>query len=256
MKFYKLQAFGNDFVVIFQDLNNDEILRICNPKLGIGCDQLFVLEEERSVKIYNNDASEVSFCGNGLRALAYLQSIRSGRNIFEFDVSGARYALRVLDNKCVMLKLARAPIFIPVHEALTQLLNGVTGVLTFDVVDIGNRNLAIFLDKLEKVDFLAIKSQISNLGVFQDDLNMSFNVIDSDGSIRSTVIERGAGETLSCGSGAIASVASALRNGLIQPGQIEVHQPGGTILHEISDDYQISQMGESHLVFEGEYYLA
>lgn len=254
MKFYKLQAFGNDFVVIFNDLDKEQVLKICHPKFGIGCDQLFILEGEDNVKIYNNDGSDVSFCGNGLRALAYLQSKRCGRNIFEFNVCDVRYNLRVLDNNLVRLKINRAPIFITVNSALNQLLNGITNVIAFNIIDIGNKNLAIFFDKDDNIDFFAIKSQISNLGIFLDDLNMSFNIVLPNGNIKSRVIERGAGETLSCGSGALSTVISAVKNGLVPLGTVNVEQPGGALIHEISGDYQLYQTGESHIVFEGEYY--
>lgn len=255
MKFYKLQSSGNDFVVIFQDLTHKEILRICNPKLGVGCDQLLVLKGTSDVIIYNSDGSDVSFCGNGLRSLAYLQNRLLNRGIFEYSVAGLRYSVRVLDDGSVRLKVGKRPVFISIPETLEQLLNGITGVIGFNMIDIGNRNLVIFFNKKDGIDYFSIKSQITSLGVLQDDLNISFATTMSDGTISTFIIERGAGSTMSCGSSGIATVASAMKNGLIGPGEIMIRQPGGELMHEISKDYEINQIGRSTLVFEGEYFL-
>lgn len=254
MKFYKLQALGNDFIVLFNSIDNDIVKKICDRRFGIGCDQLIILHDEKDVEIYNQDGSDVSFCGNGLRSLAYLQSKLTNKKVFDFYIYSTLYHLVVLDDFKVELSFNQMPIFINAPISLAQLLNGITEVIAFEIVDIGNRNLVIFLDKND-YDYMAIKNKIMSLGVFQDDLNMSFCHIIGNNEIESTIIERGAGFTLSCGSGGLASTASALKHNLVNTGIVKIKQPGGTLIHDIASDFHMTQTGESHLVFDGECYI-
>lgn len=233
--FVKMHGLGNDFVIVHnQTLSPDEIRKISDRRLGVGCDQLLNLipsaMADIEVRIYNADGSVASACGNAMRCVAKLlatQRIIVGDRIIETEVM--QDAIRV--------KMGAYSI-----EDIS--LSGVYGA---HFVDVGNPHIVLFgVDASEE---LALDLQNKIRG----GVNVEFVSVLSHNSISVKVWERGVGWTKACGTGACAAAAVGFKKYDMNKA-ISVKLEGGTL--EIEMDCQdIYMSGSAEFVFEGKYVL-
>jgi len=207
LPFTKMQAQGNDFIVLngltteLPKLSNEFVRRITERRYGIGCDQLLVLEKSEDndahMRIFNNDGSEAANCGNGLRCVGKL-------------------LIQQLGKECVSIALADRN----VNAEAT--INGICvdmGAAT--VTDSNDVHVDVHVGNEHRVFFEATEA-------FPSDRNVEIVTGQIANHAYIDIIERGAGRTLACGTGACATAAAIWHiEGEVRPLTIEM--PGGTV---------------------------
>jgi diaminopimelate epimerase len=264
--FTKMHGLGNDFIVIdcrqrepanMSDLSK----RLCNRRFGIGADQMLLLlnsgDADFMMRIFNADGSEVEMCGNGMRCLAkYIWD----RGFSEKDLLSIKTPAGVVrpEKSGEMVKVDMGePVlegrFIPVR------LEGIIKDFTLEIdgrefkitcVSMGNPHAVIAVDNLDSFDVKKYGELIENHELFPNRINVEFmEVIDSE-AVKMRVWERGAGETMACGTGAAAVAVAANLKGLTGK-RISVILHGGELGIEWNEDNHVYLTGPATEVFEG-----
>ncbi len=251
LKFTKMQSLGNDFVML-NGVNEsiemtEQIARhIAHRRFGIGCDQILVAESGQKngndggksgyrLRIFNSDGSEVGQCGNGARCFArYLhdQGLTRDQRI-NIRTKTTKMQLHLKPDGSVTVDMGVpefAPAKIPLavtEPASRYQANTGCGDIEFYAVGLGNPHCVIQVSRVDTADVQIIGSAMENNPLFPERINVGFRQIISRQKIKLRVYERGAGETLGCGSGACAAVATGIRDGLLDS-EVEVVLPGGS----------------------------
>jgi len=260
--FTKLQGSGNDFIVIdnrFQLIKNrPEFARtICPRKTGIGADGVLFLEKSEladfKMRIFNPDGSEPGMCGNGARCIArfaHLKKIVGEKCSFE-TLSGKIFSQ--IKNNRVRIRMKD-----PSRPQLNLEINLEEGSYTGHFLDTGVPHFVLFVPEVEKIDLPKMGSRIRYHGKFQPEgTNVDFAEIKDD-TVRMRTYERGVeAETLSCGTGAVATALAAnLVYALNSP--VKIRTPGGDLkvyfqksgTHNFT---QVSLEGKAEVVYEGKW---
>lgn len=266
-KFLKMHGLGNDFVIFDGrddgfSLPSQEIQRIGDRRRGIGFDQMIILYPAKSktsdvfMKIYNNDGSEVSACGNATRCVAdrLLQKLTKDQIVIE--TKAAQLKCRrdgdkiAVDMGKALLEWQKIPLS---HEADTLSLPIVEGAFSPPVgVNMGNPHAVFFVDDVINVSLEKIGPRIEHHSLFPERTNVEFAQILSRTKIRMRVWERGAGITQACGTGACATGVAAVRRGLTER-KVEIRLDGGSLDIEWREsDGHVLMTGDSALAYEGE----
>lgn len=234
VNFVKMHGLGNDFVVIDQitqnlKLHTAHLKRIADRHLGIGCDQILILEPPIRpdahfyLRIFNANGQEVEQCGNGIRCAArfFYDSGFARDNMLYADCISGPLECRIDSDEEVTIKLA-IPQFDPKHipftanaEALHYPLSLEDQTVQIAAVSLGNPHAVIEVPDIDTALVKKWGSQISRHSRFPKGANVSFMQIIDKNNIRLRVYERGVGETLACGSGAVASAVSGIKNGTL-----------------------------------------
>jgi diaminopimelate epimerase len=278
LRFSKMHGAGNDFVVI--DLRHGEIAptaalaaAIGDRHTGVGFDQLLTIEKpERPgaiarYRIWNSDGSLAQQCGNGARCVA-AWLVRDGAATaatFSLDSPAGRVEVENVGDGRYSLDLgvpdfepARVPMA-PLGSSLlatspdeyTTTLNG--RPVVFGAASMGNPHALIVVDDIVRAPVAELGRALQDSGVFPDGVNVGFAQIVARDDIRLRVFERGAGETLACGSGASAALAILVRQGRADR-LARVRLPGGILdIAWPRDDAPVRMAGPAVFVFEGEW---
>jgi len=262
--FVKMHGLGNDFI-IFDNIDNPTIYdakfinKISNRRLGIGCDQVMIIEnteepENFRVKIYNSDGSETGACGNGTRCVAdYLMKKKDINSLTIKSISNDMFCTKI-DNS-VLVNMG-VPKFnwneIPLSKKQdTQ--NVKLDEFEAFCLSIGNPHAVIFMSNLEELENLNINSigpRLEKNSIFPEFANIEFVSILQDKSLRMRVWERGAGMTSACGSGACASlIAASVLNKSAKENKIVLD--GGDLFIKWLDNGSVTLSGDTERVFEG-----
>lgn len=224
--FTKMQGLGNDFVVINATqqafkLSPAEIIKMADRHLGIGFDQLLVLEPSSNktadfdYRIFNADGSEVSQCGNGARCIArFIQEQRlSEKNEIILNTHAGELQTRLQADGQVTVNMG-VPTFIPSEIPFTNTNSTppyqteIAGnIIHFYAAGMGNPHAVIQVKNIDDAPVNTIGKEMESNSLFPERVNVGFMQIISPDEIRLRVFERGAGETLACGSGACAAAA-------------------------------------------------
>lgn len=275
--FTKMHGLGNDFMVIdatrqSPTLSPERIRLWADRHVGIGFDQLLIVEPPTSpdalftYRIFNADGSEVGQCGNGARCFArYVvdKGLTREREI-PVDTKSGLITLHINDNGDVTVDMGApitAPARIPfVAEKASQryvlelptLVAGRTEV-TIDALSMGNPHAVIDVPDVQLAPVDLLGPLIERHARFPERVNVGFMEVVNRQMIRLRVFERGAGETLACGTGACAAVVSGIRRGLLDS-PCRVHLPGGQLLIAWSGDAHtpVLMTGPAVTVFEGQ----
>jgi len=268
--FIKMHGLGNDFVVfdaINQKINltTQQIQFIADRHFGIGCDQVLLVEAPRSLdtdfyyRIFNADGSEVEQCGNGARCFANFVNITglSDKEILHVGTLSGSIHLRHEDNGYVRVNMGMPqlePALIP-FEAERQLKHYSIEVdnqsVKIAAVSMGNPHAVIQVKSVADAPVERIGASLEKHPRFPRRVNVGFMAVKDRGHIDLRVFERGAGETLACGSGACAAVVAGRMNGLLDE-QVEVNLPGGTLMVSwAGDEAPVWMSGPAVQVFEG-----
>ncbi|MEJ2534839.1 MAG: diaminopimelate epimerase [Gammaproteobacteria bacterium] len=245
------------------DLDPERARALADRHLGIGCDQLLVLHEGAGgalarFEIWNADGSRAEQCGNGVRCIGrYLQmnGETTGED-FTLDGPAGPVRLRCLEDGRVRVALGRAvfePASVPTtlepREGLCELeLEG--GRVTLGVVSMGNPHAVLRVDDAEAAPIRDLGARIGADPAFPEGCNVGFAEVADRDTLRLRVFERGAGETLACGSGACAAAAHAHRMGWVGE-RVRVIQPGGLLIIDLAGDGEIHMTGPATHVFRG-----
>jgi len=271
-RFSKMHGAGNDFVLL--DLRRGdappppaEVARMADRHRGIGFDQLLTVEAATSpgalaaYRIWNADGSIAGQCGNGARCVAaWLR--RDGVPMaqrFRLDSPDGpvEAELRADGEVAIVLGHPRfAPAEVPLRlgaGALEHRLATPWGELRFGAVSMGNPHAVIEVAELAATDVAGIARWLQAQAVFPEGVNVGFAEVRADDRIALRVYERGAGETLACGSGACAAVAVLVRRGRVGR-TVQVDLPGGRLrIDWPTDDTPLRMTGPAAFVFDGEW---
>ena len=250
LAFTKMQGLGNDFVMLDAvrqsfDLSTEAIQAIADRRFGIGCDQILVVHPARSVEhdfryqIFNSDGSEVENCGNGARCFArfVLDQALSTQKEITVETLGGSLKLHCLDDGRVQVDMGipkTDPKDLPMISDIqgpfqTLKLGEHTKEIT--IISMGNPHAIQRVEDLKKAGVTTEGPLIENHDFFPKRVNAGFMQIMSRNSLHLRVWERGAGETLACGTGACAAVASGILRDWLDH-RVEVHTRGGNLTIE------------------------
>jgi len=278
IKFTKMHGAGNDFVVI-DAINQSVALTpaqwqfIADRRFGIGADQMLVVEKTHTngvdfrYRIYNNDGGEVEQCGNGARAFVRFvtdKGLTAKRAIRVETMSGV-IEPRLEDDGRITVDMG-APILTPADvpfdaDGLTSRTQGedvqwpveVAGkTVWMSVVSMGNPHAVQVVEDSEAAPVATDGPLIEHHARFPRRVNAGFMQVVDRHHINLRVYERGAGETLACGTGACAAVVAGIRRGLLDaPVAVQTH--GGVLSIDWAGPGQSVMMtGPAVSVFEGE----
>lgn len=281
MHFTKLQGLGNDFVLVDargKDRDWSRLARaMCRIHFGIGADGLLVLlhseEADFRMRIFNPDGSEAEACGNGLRCFVrYLADhvVTDGHNTFRIEtMAGIRPAKLIKDEGGVRIQVGMGepefkPASIPIAPdarkgKLFDIMLGdypleMSGrKLRLNFVSMGNPHAVCFIDEpVADFPLKDIGPAVEKYKLFPKGVNFEVARVLSRNSIEMRVWERGAGETLACGSGACATAIAAQLTGLTDA-KVEVILPGGPAGVEWTKKSEAFLTGPAEPVFSGEW---
>jgi diaminopimelate epimerase len=262
--FTKLHGNGNDFILI--DEFRGEVIpdksgfaaRYCNRRFGIGADGVLYLgksdKADISMRIFNSDGSEAEMCGNGIRCLAkyaldegYITKSAS----VETPAGNLSVALRIGDETWITVNMG-IPVFerekIPA-KGMGEFLNVPLHGFNVSAVNTGVPHAVIFVDSFES-RLMAIAPEIRYDPVFPKGINVNFVILNSRDEITVHTYERGVeAETLSCGTGCVASAAVAHKLGKTCR-KVKVNTEGGELRIILANDGAYME-GPAEPVFEG-----
>lgn len=298
IKFYKLNGQGNDFILIDATISNielekDSISRLCDRHFGIGADGLILIRNSKAgdffMDYYNHDGSVAEMCGNGIRCMAAFinDKIMPGKNIFNIDTRAGIKKIEIKTDGNIKVDMGPPvfePEYIPVlitEEFLKSdnyqesiYINNVkflhnypvsayNQVFNVNCVSMGNPHCVIIVK--ESIDLYGIPLHewgpaLENNPVFPEKTNVEFIKIVNEKEIQMRVWERGAGETLACGTGACAAAVCSIMLEKIEQTEIPVHLPGGILKiywNNVNEDLIKNSLksvyleGKVKFVFEG-----
>ena len=275
MKFTKMHGIGNDYVYVncFEETvsNPSAVAKFVSDRhFGIGSDGLILIKPsdvaDCEMDMYNLDGSQGAMCGNGIRCVAkyaYDYGIVNKTNISVATKSGIKYLDLTLgdDGKVALVKVNMgAPILtsrqIPVVSSKEQVIDEPLNVdgTTYHItaVSMGNPHGVVFVDSVADIDIEKIGPKFENHPMFPDRVNTEFIELVDDKTIKMRVWERGAGETLACGTGACASAYASYLNKKTGK-KVLVHLLGGDLQIEYDEEKDtIFMTGPATTVFDGE----
>jgi diaminopimelate epimerase len=209
--FAKYQGAGNDFVIIddrascFPIENNALIARLCHRQKGIGADGLILLQDSHQadfrMRIFNADGREAAMCGNGLRCLIhFIHALGNIQTSYLIETGHALYSAIFRDEQ-ISIDMGIPQVK---HWGVELLLK--SGTRTAYVVHTGVPHAVIFVPDLKQVDLLNEGKEIRNHSLFiPEGVNVNFACAIAENEIQMRTYERGVeGETLACGTGAVA----------------------------------------------------
>lgn len=269
--FVKMHGLGNHFVIVdgrVESYRPDEatIVRLCDPRFGIGADQLVVLEPPSAegadvfMRLYNVDGREVEACGNATRCVAWLLLEEQGADSVVVEtLAGTLDCERSGDHRvtCDLGVVSGDWQTIPMAEKTDTLKVDVPelGLESGVAVNVGNPHIVFFVDDLEALDIETLAVSLQSNPMFPESVNVSFAEVHGPDRILLIVYERGAGFTLACGTGASAATWAARQRGLVEDGEVTVTLPGGDVQIEIAsvdDEYHAVMTGPVAFAFRGE----
>lgn len=276
MKFLKMHGLGNDFVIVEEKALpgvgslKDFAVKVCNRHLGIGADGLVVISPSEkgdlSMRIYNSDGSEAEMCGNAIRCIAkyaYEEGIVSKSKMAVETLAGRIMPeLIIREGKVVSVKVDMgkprlSPEDIPIIAEMDKVVAMPIEVLgqefKITCVSMGNPHCIVFVPDLKEIKLQEWGQAICGNPLFPKQTNVEFIQVLDDANMLMRVWERGAGETLACGTGACASAVAGVLNGKTGP-RVTVHLAVGNLKIEWNEDSRkVFMTGPAERVFEGTY---
>ena len=227
LNFTKMHGLGNDFIVIDAikqsvSLTPQQVQQLADRHFGIGCDQLLLVEAATTAasdfryRIYNADGGEVQQCGNGARC--FMRFVRdhglTDKSQLQVETLGGPLQLTLqadgrisVDMGVPRLEPADIPFVAPQREP-AYVLDVLDRHLEIAAISMGNPHAVLLVDDIENAPVASVGPALEHHPRFPERANVGFMQIVDDSCIRLRVFERGAGETLACGSGACAAVVA------------------------------------------------
>lgn len=274
INFTKMQGAGNDYIYI-NCLDStpadpsDLAVRMSDRHFGVGGDGIvLILPSETAdfrMRMFNADGSEAQMCGNASRCI--------GKYVYDNRLTQAttvsletRAGIKILqlhigaDNKVESVTVDMgAPVFaaadVPAICSTSEMVDMPVAEfpeMRINAVSMGNPHGVIFVESLDDIDVHGIGRQLEVNPIFPEKANIEFAEVLNPAEIRMRVWERGSGETLACGTGACATVASAIHTGRCD-NKVTMHLLGGQLTIEQRVDGHMMMTGPAATVFEGSY---
>lgn len=271
LRFTKMQGLGNDFVVL--DAVRSTIAmtpalarRLADRHFGVGCDQVLIVEPASApdvdfrYRIFNADGGEVSQCGNGARCFARFVRDKglTDKSEIRVETRSGVIAPRLEPDGEVTVDMG-PPVFAPDRipfdsgsDALIQALEVGGQVVNITALSMGNPHAVQVVDDVERAPVNSQGPLIENHARFPERVNAGYAEVVDRHHLRLRVWERGAGETLACGTGACAAAVACVRRGLVDsPVRVSTHGGDLTIRWD-GEDNPVLMTGPAVAVFDGE----
>lgn len=271
LSFAKMHGLGNDFVVFdgirqSVELTTEQLRFLADRHFGIGCDQILVVERPRQpdvdfrYRIFNADGGEVEQCGNGARCFARFvdQEGLSSRREIRVETLGGVIVPRLEDDGNVTVEMG-VPVFAPTQivfdsasDDLVQMLPVGDEEIAITAVGMGNPHAVQVVADVDTAPVARLGPLIESHARFPQRVNAGFMQVLDRHAIRLRVFERGAGETLACGTGACAAVVAGIARGLLDS-PVRVETRGGALFVAWSGNgTPVLMTGPAITVFKGE----
>jgi diaminopimelate epimerase len=256
-RFDKMHGLGNDFVIVDArtepfDLTPSLARAIADRRTGVGCDQLIVLEPsdhaDLKMRIWNSDGGEVESCGNATRCVVQLtgaRRIETGGGLLEGEGFGAEVEVSIREPRFGWDEI---PLAYPMDTAALPLA---WGELQHPMaLNVGNPHLVFFVPDAREVPLDDLGPKIENDPAFPERINVNVTTY-VDNRLKLRTFERGAGETLACGTGACASAVAAIITKRAES-PVTVDMTGGSLIVSWAPGEPIRMRGSATHVFSGE----
>ncbi|TAJ79531.1 MAG: diaminopimelate epimerase [Gallionellaceae bacterium] len=271
LKFTKMHGAGNDFVVLDGvrqqfHLTPEQLRLLADRHFGVGCDQILLVEKSQNpevdfrYRIFNSDGGEVEQCGNGARCFVrYVHDHKlTAKHEIVVETKNGLISPRLADDGRVTVNMgapvldpARIP-FVGGSDAAVQPLDIDGTDIEISAVSMGNPHAVQVVSDVGTAPVNTQGPLIEHHPRFPKRVNAGFMQILDRSHIKLRVFERGAGETLSCGSGACAAVVAGIRRGLLDA-TVHVATRGGTLTISWAGGHApVLMTGPAITVFEGE----
>ena len=278
MMFFKMQGLGNDYVYI-DCINGKEPIdiknltnRLSNRHFGVGSDGLILLCKSKvadlKMRMFNSDGSEAQMCGNGIRCAAKLAyelgliceeittiETLSGIKTLKLNIVNGKVKTVEVDMGAPILEATKIPVSSSAKiedkkvKAEVKVKNK---KIELTCVSMGNPHAVTFVNDIKNFKVAEYGPILENADIFPEKANIEFVEVVDKNNIKMRVWERGAGETLACGTGACASTVACILNGLTDR-KVNVELLGGTLEIEWNkEDNHVYMTGPAVTVFEGE----
>jgi diaminopimelate epimerase len=276
LSFTKMHGAGNDFVVL--DGIRDELPELApiaellaDRNFGIGCDQILVVRPSKNadfrMEIFNADGSQVEMCANGIRAFYHYLRLHDHTQADEVSVEtlgGIVYPRSNGEDEVTVnmglpvLAPAKIPTTLGEGEGpvLNQALEVAGQTLQVSSISMGNPHAVIYVDgDVDDYPVEEIGPLVENHPAFPNRVNVEFVQVLSSSRVRQRTWERGAGETLACGSGACAVTVASILNGKTDR-DLRIELRGGELqINWLSEDANVFMTGPATEVFSGQFPL-
>ena len=275
MHFTKMQGIGNDYVYVncFEETVRDPealAVRISRPHFGVGSDGLVLIEPsdvaDFGMRIFNSDGSESEMCGNATRCIGkyvYERGLtdkteltlmtHAGLKQLQLRARGGKVHSVRVDMGSPELDPRRVPVDLPGEIVLGHRLDVGGMMYAIHCVSMGNPHCVIFVRDPDDVDLPMVGPLIENHRIFPNRTNVEFVTVRDRQHLRMRVWERGAGETLACGTGACAALVASVLTGKADR-EAEVRLNGGVLQIAWSpEDNHVYKEGPAEFVFDGEW---
>jgi len=254
--FVKMQAQGNDFVVLngFESAVPTVAMcqlakDICDRNFGVGADGLVIMSPAENANarmiIYNSDGTRAAMCGSALRCVAMLTSRILGQNELSIQT----------DSGLKMGRIDPSTERVSVNLGLPRLMEESKCVAGFcgDLVDVGNLHFVVYRDQLDDDPQFKYGSMLEHHPDFPATVNVHFARRITQNEVQIKIWENACGATLACGTGAVASVCSGIRQALLDT-PVTVNMPGGSVeISVLTATGEFLLDGPVELVFSGQY---
>lgn len=277
MKFTKMHGCGNDYIYVDgmkESIPNESeaAIKLSDRHFGIGGDGLIIIKKgtiaDFEMVMYNADGSRGAMCGNGIRCVAKyvydhgytdstqftIESMGKIKYIKVFTENGKAVSARV-DMGSPILTSKDIPVVCDGEKCINQSVTIGDREFTMTCVSMGNPHAVMFIDESVRDFDLNKYGKIAegNTALFPDRVNAEFARVIDRNTIEMRVYERGAGETLACGTGTCATVVAAILNGYVD-NEVTVHLLGGDLKIEWSgkEDDSVIMTGPAAYAFTGE----
>lgn len=256
MHFTKMHGLGNDYLYVYGEPVDPENLSIqlSERHFGAGSDGMIWISPSSiadfKMRIFNADGSEAMMCGNGIRCVGkyvYDKGYTHKKKINIETNSGIKQLILHTKNK----QVDSATVDMGIGEVLEENLkvHGYTGTFA----SMGNPHFVTFVENVEDIDLTKVGPKIEWDKHFENRTNVEFVQVLDDHTLRMRVWERGSGITMACGTGACATVLSAVNLGICpRDTQVEVKLDGGSLFIEIDTNNRVYMTGPATTVYEGE----
>jgi diaminopimelate epimerase len=253
MRFSKWHGLGNDYLLIERadagsPLEPDLVRRLCNSHVGVGADGILEVVAtdgpEADIVIWNPDGSTAELSGNGTRIAARWLARRTGAEEVRIRIGPRTVVARMRGGFEVETDMGT------VEVAAAESLDVDGTHVEFTPVSVGNPH-AVVAREPERIELLRLGPRIERHGRFPERTNVQLVRVDSRSDVTVGVWERGAGETLSSGTSAVAVAAAAIANGWCDS-PVTIHLAGGDLLVELDDRFHARLIGPAQEICRGE----
>jgi len=272
MKFTKMEGLGNDYVYVnasdvrIEEKNLPGLAKaISDRHFGVGGDGLVVISgsdrADFKMRMFNSDGSEAEMCGNAIRCVAKYVYEKGLTEKTELEIETLAGIIKptVLADGLIRVDMGEPilggkdiPSLIDKKPVISEQIEIDGTAITLTLVSMGNPHAVTFVDDME-IDIAAIGPKVEAHRLFPNRINTEFVQIVARDEVKMRVWERGAGETMACGTGACAAVVAARLNDLTDR-DVKVHLLGGDLsVHWDETSNRVFMTGPARFVFEGEY---